>query len=280
MESIIAEKCRLDYGPVGIMWSDTKPDDSLQLKKGANLCIMYLFAQVVTNRRTAAFDRTTSGCPGAVAGLGFGTGYPDAFGGAGIEFMSCFFSKGEKSSNNPKKYSAVVNHVPEREREKFLAGERFHESPEKAARWMEHDLPKTDVREHYVLFAPLEGVHSPEKPVVVVFVADALQLSGLVTLAGAVIEGIDPVIVPPGAACQQIGTYAYEQGRSDKPRAVLGYTDLSARYSIGHIIDNRYLTLAVPYSLYSRMEKEAVDGVFDGPLWRKLMEKKVKKQLC
>jgi hypothetical protein len=91
MKSLIAEKCRLDYGPVGIVWSEVKPDHALQLKSGANLCIMYLFAQVVTNRRTAAFDRTTYGCPGAVAGLGFGTGYPDAFGGTGIEFMSCFF---------------------------------------------------------------------------------------------------------------------------------------------------------------------------------------------
>jgi hypothetical protein len=171
-----------------------------------------------------------------------------------------------------------VSHVPGREREKFLIGERFHESPEKAARWMEHDLPKTDIREHYVLFAPLEEIHSPVTPVVVVFVADALQLSGLVTLAGAVIEGIDPVIVPPGAACQQIGAYAYEQARSDNPRAVLGYTDLSARYSIGHILDNRYLTLAVPCSLYSRMEKEAVDGVFDGPLWQKLIDDKKKRR--
>ncbi|HVP95135.1 MAG TPA: DUF169 domain-containing protein [Methanoregulaceae archaeon] len=273
MKSLIAEKCCLDYGPVGIVWSDTKPDNPLQLKKGANLCIMYLFAQVVTNRRTAVFDRTTCGCPGAVAGLGFGTGYPDAFGGAGIGFMSCFFSKGLKSSKDRKKYSDIVRRVPERERDKFLSGERFHRNPEKAARWMEHDLPKTDIRENYVLFIPLEAVHAPDTPIVVVFVADALQLSGLVTLAGAVIDGIDPVIVPPGAACQQIGAYAYDQARSDNPRAVLGYTDLSARYSIGHILNNRYLTLALPYSLYLRMEEEAIDGVFDGPLWQKLVER-------
>jgi hypothetical protein len=142
---------------------------------------------------------------------------------------------------------------------------------------MEHDLPKTDIRENYVLFTPLEAVNSPETPIVVVFVADALQLSGLVTLAGAVIEGIDPVIVPPGAACQQIGAYAYDQARSDNPRAVLGYTDLSARYSIGHVLDNRYLTLALPYSLYLRMEEEAVDGVFDGPLWQNLIGNHKKK---
>src|SRR5271157_1857267 len=98
MKSIIAEKCRPDYGPVAIVWRDEKPRDALQLKKGANLCSMYLFAQVVTGRKTAVFDRTTYGCPGAIAGLGFGTGYPDAFGGAGIEFMYCFFSKGQKSS--------------------------------------------------------------------------------------------------------------------------------------------------------------------------------------
>ena len=243
-----------------------------ELKKGANLCIMYLFAQVVTNGRTAVFDRDTPGCPGAVAGLGFGTGYPAAFNGAGIEFMSCFFSKGLKSSRDPGKYSATLQHIPERERDKFIQGERFHETPEKAAKWMEEDLPLTDIPFKYVIFTPLGKVNTTETPEAVIFVADALQISGLVTLLGAVTGGIDPVIVPPGAACQQIGAYVYGQARSDHPRAVLGYTDLSARYSIRHIINDKYLTFAVPFGLFRKMEAEAVDGVFDGPLWKKLVE--------
>ena len=116
MNSLIAKKCQSDYGPVAVVWSDTKPEHALQLKKGANLCIIYLFAQVVTGRKTAAFDRMTYGCPGgAMAGLGFGTGYPGAFGGAGIEFMSCFFSKGLKSSKDAKKYSGIDD-VPDREK--------------------------------------------------------------------------------------------------------------------------------------------------------------------
>jgi uncharacterized protein (DUF169 family) len=88
MKSITAEKLKLDYEPVAILWSDTKPEGALQIKPHAQTCIMPFFAQVVTKGRIAVFDRESYGCPGARAGLGFGTGYPDAVGGAGIEFMA------------------------------------------------------------------------------------------------------------------------------------------------------------------------------------------------
>src|SRR5271169_3836387 len=79
MKSITAEKAGLAYEPVAILWSNTKPDGALQIKPGAQTCIMPFFAQVVTKGKTAVFDRESYGCPGARAGLGFGTGYPDAF---------------------------------------------------------------------------------------------------------------------------------------------------------------------------------------------------------
>src|SRR5512137_3144241 len=98
MKSITADKLRLDHEPVAILWSNTKPEGVLQIKPNAQTCIMPFFAQVATKGKTAAFDRESYGCPGAKAGLGFGTGYPDAFGGAGIDFMSAFFCKGADSS--------------------------------------------------------------------------------------------------------------------------------------------------------------------------------------
>jgi uncharacterized protein (DUF169 family) len=108
MKSITAEKLRLDYGPVAILWSDSKPEGALQIKPHAQTCIMPFFAQVATKGKTAVFDRESYGCPGARAGLGFGNGYYDAFGGAGIEFMAAFFVKGAASSRNPDAYCAMV----------------------------------------------------------------------------------------------------------------------------------------------------------------------------
>lgn len=274
MKSLTAEKLRLTYEPMAIVWSDTKPEGALQLKPGAHSCIMYLFAQVVTKGKTAVFDRETYGCPGAVAGLGFGNGYPNAFGGAGVDFMAAFFSKGAESYPDRTKYCAMVERMPAKEQAKFLKGERLHKNPEKAKRFMTQELPVTDIKEKYVIYTPLSKIRPGEKPVVIVFIADPLQVTGLVTLVGAIRDGTDPVRVPPMAACQQIGAFTYDEAKKEHPRAVLGYTDLSARESIGKTIPESMFTFSVPYKLYEEMEDEAGDGVFDGPIWQGLIEER------
>jgi uncharacterized protein (DUF169 family) len=233
MESIIAEKARLEYEPTAILWSDTKPDGALQLKPGARTCIMPMIAQVITKGRTAVFDRETYGCPGARAGLGFGNGYYDAFGGAGVPFMAAFFVKGAESAENREAYCGVVQHIPKREQDKFIEGERLHKDTAKATRFMTEELPITDIREKYVIFTPLSRVKTDERPVVVFFTASPLGIAGLVTLAGAVREGTDPIRVPPMAACQQLGAFVYDEAGKTHPRAVLGYTDIAARENVG-----------------------------------------------
>jgi len=270
MKSTTAEKLRLDYEPVAILWSNIKPEGALQMKPHAQTCIMPFFAQVVVRGKTAVFDRETYGCPGARAGLGFGNGYYDAFGGAGVEFMAAFFVKGAESSRSPDNYCATVQHIPDRERAKFMHGERLHKNTEKAKRFMTVDLPITDIAERYVIFTPLSKVKSGERPVVVIFVANPLQITGLVTLVGAIREGTDPVRVPPMAACQQIGAFVYDEAKKEYPRAVLGYTDLAARANVGKILPGNMFTFAVPFSLFEEMEEEAKDGVFDGPIWQRL----------
>ena len=271
MKSITAEKLRLDHEPVAILWSNTKPEGALQIKPHFQTCIMPFFAQVAMKGKTAVFDRETYGCPGARAGLGFGNGYYDAFRGAGVEFMAAFFVKGKESSKNPEAYCALVQHIPERDRAKFVYGERLHKNTEKAKRFMTADLPITDIAEKYVIFTPLSKVKDGDQPVVVIFLADPLQITGLVTLVGAIREGTDPVRVPPMAACQQIGAFVYEEAKKEHPRAVLGYTDLSARENVGKTIPANMFTFAVPFSLFEEMEEEAKDGVFDGPIWKGLM---------
>ena len=201
------------------------PKLALQIKPHGQTCIMPFFAQVATRGKTAVFDRESYGCPGARAGLGFGSGYPDAFGGAGVEFMSALFVKGKESAANPESYCAPVRHIPERERAKFIHGERLHKDPEKAKRFMTEELPITDIAEKYVIFKPLGSVLRDEYPVVIVFVASPLLIAGLVTLVSAIREGTDAVRVPPMAACQQIGAFVCDEAKREHPRAVLGYTD-------------------------------------------------------
>jgi len=143
---------------------------------------------------------------------------------------------------------------------------------EKAKRFMTVDLPITDIAERYVIFTPISKVKPGEHPVVLIFVADPLQITGLVTLVGAIREGTDPVRVPPMAACQQIGAFVYDEAKKEHPRAVLGYTDLAARANVGKTLPGNMFTFAVPFSLFEEMEEEAKDGVFDGPIWKGLAE--------
>jgi hypothetical protein len=140
--------------------------------------------------------------------------------------MSAFFVKGAESSKNPETYCATVQHIPERERDKFLHGERLHRNTDKAKRFMTAYLPITTITEKYVIFTPISKVKHGESPVVVVFVADSLQITRLVTFVVAIREGTDPVRVPPMAACQQIGAFVHDEAKKEHPRAVLGYIDL------------------------------------------------------
>ena len=68
-----------------------------------------------------------------------------------------------------------------------------------------------------------------DDPAVVIFFAKADVLSGLFTLAN--YDEVEPngVIAPFGAGCSTIVMYPYLERDADRPRAVLGMFDVSAR---------------------------------------------------
>ena len=63
-------------------------------------------------------------------------------------------------------------------RDKFLYGERFHKTPGKSSPLDGTRPPKNRHQGEHVLYIPLKEVNSPEIPVDIVFVADALQFPG------------------------------------------------------------------------------------------------------
>lgn len=85
MESKIAEAISLKYNPVAVIWTDKKPENTLQFKKGGQGCVMSMLASAAKGR-TAVFDRETFGCPGGGVGLGFGNQYLNFPGG-----IDCFY---------------------------------------------------------------------------------------------------------------------------------------------------------------------------------------------
>ncbi|MCX6670044.1 MAG: DUF169 domain-containing protein [Methanothrix sp.] len=80
-------------------------------------------------------------------------------------------------------------------------------------------LPAMKVSKRYVVFKPLKELAEEEEPVVVVFLADADQISALIGLANYDRQGVENVFAPMGAGCHQIGIYAFREAQSDRPRA-------------------------------------------------------------
>ena len=265
MESKILKKLKPSFETVVLLRSNEKPANATQAKKDKYYCVMSMFAQAVTKGKTVVFDRETYGCPGACAGLGFGTAYDKAMG--GLETFSAFFAKGLEDAVDKEKYKAFADKMNPHVSRKLIKGERFHCSKEKALKWISKDLPIYDFPEKYRIIKPLKELTEKETPESVIFTVDPIQLTALMTLAGSIREGINDTVTPQGAACQMIGAYVFKEAQSHDPRAVLGMIDLAARKNVRKILPDNVLTYAVPWKLFLALEKEAVEGIFESPLW-------------
>lgn len=93
-----------------------------------------------------------------------------------------------------------------------------------------------DIESEYVLFKPLSRTDADENILAVIFSVNPIELAGLVTLAGSVMPGTDPVQVPQGADCNSITAFACAQGNRDAPRAVLGMLGVD----VGEVMRRRF----------------------------------------
>ncbi|WFD09545.1 DUF169 domain-containing protein [Tepidibacter hydrothermalis] len=265
MKSKIVNALKPELETIALLRSNTKPEGAIQPTPGKYVCIMSLFAQVATKGKVVVFDRDTYGCPGAKAGLGFGSAYGEAMG--GYDTFAAFFSKGLEDAKDKDKYLEISNNANVHVRKKLIEGERFHTSREKAYKWITQDLPLYDFPEKYVILKPLKDVTEDEKPQSIIFTVNPIQLTALMTLTGSIREGVNDTITPQGAACQMIGSFVFKEMESDNPRAVLGMIDLAARKTVRNILPDNVLTYAVPWKLFLDLEEEAEEGIFKSPLW-------------
>jgi hypothetical protein len=123
-----------------------------------------------------------------------------------------------------------------------------------------------------VVFKPLEMVSEDEIPRTVVFLVNPDQLSALIVLANYGRETADNVTAPMGAGCQQIGILTYKEAESERPRAIIGLTDLSARKVTNRVVGKDILSFAVPYAMFSEMEANAEGSFLDRDTWAEVMK--------
>jgi hypothetical protein len=268
MESAIFRHLEPEFEPVAVVWSDAIPDDALQFKEGRFGCILHLFAEASRRGRIAGGSRDTIVCSGARSALGLGAELVASE--EQIEHYSTVFSKGLASARNETTYRDRMEAAPVSWRPLYEYGERRHCNFEMARSWLLHGMPRYDIAYSYVLFKPLSRVESDDNARVVIFLVDPVELAGLVTLLGSVVEDTDPVQVPQGADCFRITGFPCAQYAAESPKAVLGMLDVDGRELMRRKFHERILTLAIPMPLFQRMEREADQSVFQIPGWQKL----------
>jgi uncharacterized protein (DUF169 family) len=267
MTSRLASTLALRYPPIAVLWTDDPPAGAMQFAPGRWGCVMGSLASVADKGKVAVFDKQSYGCWGGGVGLGFGNCYEQFPG--GTDCFCGFLAHGNALSEQGQAVAeACADWMKGPLRDHFLHGERYRRSAETVQRWIEN-LPLCEVPTSHVVFQRLNDVPAGQTPVVVVLLADADQMSGLVVLANYRRGDSDGAIIPHAAGCQDIGIFAYREAASDSPRAVVGLNDPSAR-RIMRRLGKDLVTVALPWQLYQQMEEDVAGSFLEGDTWASL----------
>jgi len=246
MDCKISSAIKLKNSPVAVILTNIKPESGLQFKEGTWGCVASMMVASASKGKTAFFDRKTYGCMGGGTGLGFGNCYKDF----PIDY---FLSTGIKD------FRTNI-----RTRVSLEEGEAYIKTPELAKKFVD-SLPMRDVETEYIIFKPLQDVKEKEKPEMIIFIVNPDQLSALVVLANYGRDNNQSVFAPFGAGCQTI-IQGYAENEKDKPKAIMGFFDISAR----KFIDKNLLSFTIPYKMYEEMNGNVSGSFLEREQWTEL----------
>lgn len=233
------ETLGLKESPLGIYYTNDKPE-GVTPKTGIHLCMIGLLKKARKNGETVYFDKSHFGCPGGAYYMGLlESPRPN------IEyFLSCGIP-GE------------------------MEGERYIKTPELAKEYFGKMKPRP-APATYCVFKPFEQFQEEDKkPEVVVFFSSPDILSGLFTLTNYTLESTDAVFTPFGSGCSTILTYPLKEADKEKPRAIIGMFDVSAR----PMVEKDILTLAMPYSVFLKLLENVSGSFLQTESWKKVLQR-------
>ena len=210
------EALALPEPPLVAYYTDEEPENAVQPPQERHSCIIGLLRRARRESITVYFDSEHFGCMGGGYYMGFlKTPRPK------IEyFLSCGIP-GE------------------------LEGERYIKTPERAREFFARLQPlKAPAR--YGVFQPLDCLNPDQEPLVEIFFAPPDVLSGLVVLTCFALESTQAVSLPFSSGCGSILTLPLKEADKDRPGAVLGMFDVSAR----PFVEPDVLTLAMPHGIF------------------------------
>jgi uncharacterized protein (DUF169 family) len=149
-----------------------------------------------------------------------------------------------------------------------VEGERYKKTPEIVDEWDDRHV-SLPVEDRYYTFRRWDKLIAEDNPDVVIFFARPEVLSALFTLANFDQADPDGVICPFGSGCSSIIHHPRLEQMSDRPRAVLGMFDPSARPCVPVDI----LTLAIPMKKFEPMIDAMDESFLITPAWDRVKTK-------
>ncbi len=147
-------------------------------------------------------------------------------------------------------------------------GERYKKTPE-IVRDMLNVSPTFTAPARFIVFKRFDLLEERDDPAAVVFFATPDVLSGLFTLANFDEIEANGVFCPFSAGCGSIVQYPFLENSSERPRAVLGMFDVSAR----PYVPKDTLTFVVPMKKFLRMAANMEESFLITHSWEKVRKR-------
>lgn len=126
-----------------------------------------------------------------------------------------------------------------------IEGERYLQNPEKVNFFLQK-APWMPAKDTFLIFKRWDMLLDSEMPEVVIFFATPDVISALFTLCSYDRGDLSGSIAPFGSGCASIIQYPLYESQKDKPNAILGLFDISAR----PYVRKDELTFAVPFKRF------------------------------
>jgi hypothetical protein len=149
-----------------------------------------------------------------------------------------------------------------------VEGERYKKTPELVKEFDKRQQPYT-ATEQYIVFKRFDMLGWADNPVAVVFFAPPDVLSGLFTLANFAEAEPDGVFCPFCAGCGSIVKYPALENEAERPRAVLGMFDVSARPFLG----KTELSFSVPIKKFASMVDDMDESFLTTNSWKAIQRR-------